>query len=196
MNCSRGHPLHETTERDLIRDEGYSGVRCDECEGSVSSTEPILHCSRCQYDLCSACVVRKGDSSSGMYCFAGHPLHPTTGRQLSEDEGYTGVRCDGCRLSVPPNQPILHCSECQFDLCSTCVVKKQGEVAISIRNCSHGHPLHETTGSYLIEHEGYPGVACDTCGRSVPSHEVILHCSECQYDLCDSCRWLNGNEDF
>ena len=31
------------------------------------------------------------------------------------------------------------------------------------------------------------GVCCDKCWESVPAAQVVLHCEQCNYDLCPGC---------
>ena len=80
-----------------------------------------------------------------------------------------------------------HCSSCQFDLCDNCIKPYR----------STYHPAHimYKADSNLV----YPGFnggwRCDRCSRSfIPQmNNVPFHCSQCEFDLCDSCMKTTGD---
>jgi hypothetical protein len=80
-----------------------------------------------------------------------------------------------------------HCSSCNFDLCDNCIKP--------YRSTYHpGHVLFKADSNVT-----YPrfngGWRCDRCSRSfIPQmNNAPFHCSQCEFDLCDSCMKTTGD---
>jgi hypothetical protein len=80
-----------------------------------------------------------------------------------------------------------HCSSCQFDLCDNCIKPYR----------STYHPAHVLyKADYNLVYPGSNGGwGCDRCSREFipPLNNVPFHCSQCEFDLCDSCMKTTGD---
>ena len=72
-----------------------------------------------------------------------------------------------------------HCSSCEFDLCDNCI--KQ------YTSTHHpGHVFYRADSNALYPQ--YKGNwFCDRCRQGYNSQHAPYHCSQCEYDLCESC---------
>lgn len=59
------------------------------------------------------------------------------------------------------------------------------ELAKTVRDKRHPHPLHLTTGQYLDSKQQVTNWECDVCSKA--SNDCSYHCVPCGYDLCSKC---------
>jgi len=126
-------------------------------------------------------------------CPEGHPLTEVSVDSLSlRFNAYClSVKCDRCKRNIEESERVLHCDECDYDLCSACRARDTEEDG----TCPAGHelvavPLAELGGR---ESAYRTGAICNSCGRRVAAIDgvTIYHCSECSYDMCFGC-WNKG----
>ena len=80
-----------------------------------------------------------------------------------------------------------HCSQCKFDLCDNCIKPYKSRF-------HPGHVMYKADSN--VAYPGFNGVwRCDRCSRSFKpqTNNVPYHCSQCEFDLCDSCMTTTGD---
>ena len=198
---SHPHPLTESDPVAIY--SAYEGKwRCDVCgrvfngkrapsrgayrDPSVPDNWRCYHCSRCKFDICSACFV------GHLHTFHRHRLkRARTTIIYKEHDGLW--HCDACRTvhSEYTEQLCYHCEKCEVDLCSSCFEGKWDHslhrVVTSMPE-RHQHTLRPINPS--IEYRIYQEWTCDNCRQifSCRRDEMIaFHCDECNFDLCKTC---------
>eukprot|EP00727_Mastigamoeba_balamuthi_P006892 m51a1_g2823 putative ubiquitin family protein (979) ;mRNA; f:185826-189288 len=125
-------------------------------------------------------------------CAKGHALLPhrsvSTLALSSPGAGYErGFLCNACGAGprAPSDAaPVLHCAECQYDVCPDCAAK-----------CPAGHVLSEAPALALwAEDASYAaGFVCDLCKSHVRSSASAVHCPACKYDVCTACFFASSD---
>ena len=145
----------------------------------------FYHCPRCNFDVCSVCF--KGH----VHNFHRHRLKKARATIVYPDALW---RCDACRTvhSEHTDQLCYHCEKCEVDLCTLCFEGKWDHFLHSGMSEEHEHTLKPV--NTRIEYRTYQEWTCDNCGRvfSCQLQNTAFHCSNCSYDLCETC--FNGEK--
>jgi hypothetical protein len=142
-------------------------VRCSGCNWEGTRAASNRH-------RCSGVLAR---AEPAPLCPSGHPMTPVP--RLPNDYTPGSWSCDRCRCRIADDSAsVVHCSECSYDLCATCVVR--GPL-----RCQKDHELRTISG----KPQTYVGQwMCDCCQALLdPGTKHVAHCSICSYDLCPSC---------
>lgn len=129
----------------------------------------IFRCDECKYDICCECKPLKFSANLHQ-----HELHWETTPYPSR------FRCDICK-NVYPNERVLRCAECQFDVCNSCRPQK-------FTPDLHNHILKFEMTPYEKCFE------CNVCGVFYPN-QPIFRCNQCQFDVCSMCSSSETNID-
>ncbi|OMJ71745.1 hypothetical protein SteCoe_29964 [Stentor coeruleus] len=93
----------------------------------------------------------------------------------------TNTICDVCRSFISSNG--LHCRICSFDLCDSCIIKKNYFKYPKL-TCSKHHEL------FWVDNFKGSHVTCDLCGYSYSN--CGWKCYTCDYDSCIKCGLRKG----
>eukprot|EP00112_Aurelia_sp_Birch-Aquarium-sp1_P007483 Seg1816.9 transcript_id=Seg1816.9/GoldUCD/mRNA.D3Y31 product="E3 ubiquitin-protein ligase Mdm2" protein_id=Seg1816.9/GoldUCD/D3Y31 len=168
------HPLMKV-DPNIVYQQYQGRWTCDGCRASPGNSQMPYHCTVCNYDLCDNCYQGHRHPRHA------HPLYPMNmDRVYPEFAG--GWKCDHCGRSKSQLQQNIgyHCPIDQFDLC---------------HDCFHGklHPIHVhklvPADSILMYGDSTGMWRCDSCtlnGNQIGSR-YPWHCSQCEFDACDSC---------
>ena len=182
-----GHRLKPMDARLVYRQ--YTGWDCDGCGASNTigkNLQVVFHCSECgDFDLCTKCFIGEKHfmHEHNLVRLRDPSMHAPTGT-ASCSHCYTTIRRSSKELHYHCTKP-----QCAFTLCRQC----------------HGippspHPLHLLhplercePGQTYPQSEGL--WQCDNCTSKHPtkkpktlhSSEIMYHCGQCEYDLCDKC---------
>ena len=132
FKCSEGHLIYRRTSQIIINGDSPSRLkensfRCCECETLKQKTMyGELMCTQCKTILCDRCAV---NSRKDLHrtCDKGHTLmmeQDLTSPNLKCNYPANDYKCDRCsKLYDVTGIGVLHCDECEFDLCKKCAMK-------------------------------------------------------------------------
>jgi len=160
---------------------------CDSCGAGDSGSMMMLHCKRCNVDLCAGCFF---------FVHGAHDEHPGHRFRLTCTAGVVGAQqleCDLCGAE-PSNGYAFVCRDCSspddeedddgaelpFVLCAQCLssldVPELHEHRVCVSDPNKVYP--ETKGEWH----------CDVCGGGGKRVSQMWHCKQCgTFDLCSNC---------
>lgn len=113
---------------------------CDACQCTIDTVSDAKHlqCAGCDHDLCGGCAARsQRPPKQPLRCPAGHTL------MIRAPGAHNKAwMCDGCgHISGSVCEAgCFRCGQCDYDLCSACVARKQFPMPAGLR-CPQGHTL-------------------------------------------------------
>lgn len=113
--------------------------------------------------------------------------------------------CDLCKVIITEGGQVLRCNRCQFDICSRCEKLTPAQVQaeqkeresepndlqrISGSAVTHRSPHHQHPMPRFREIVRNPTRFCNVCRSTLSSLATVLHCNQCDYDVCSRCEKL------
>ncbi|KAA8518235.1 hypothetical protein F0562_015709 [Nyssa sinensis] len=144
--------------------------RCRGCGNEILGS--AYHCIRryCSFQLHKICAQLPKETNHILH----HHEKPLVLLKKPPYDPQT-CECDACRQSW--TNFTYHCSECDFNLCISCVLGKERE----FQHKSHPHPLHLLQKPTMFQ--------CDACNAK--REETSYLCTECPFQIHTGCASLN-----
>lgn len=125
-----------------------------------------------------------------LYCSKKHKLtwSYTVLLEYFLKKNFTNIECALCRKATM--KPCWHCSNCCYDICEDCGIKK-GILSTKL-TCDNNHDLMWkcTVVSKYEKSLNNSFWSCNSC--SLRSTTPVWHCSQCNFNLCQKCASTNG----
>jgi len=149
------------------------GYKCDKCT-TYNHSGYRMNCYPCQFDLCMSCFVDEAQIQQNLKL----PVHP---HELSLDTS-TLYCCNLCKKDN--NTYNWVCTNCKFNICSTCFISEYEKMKQTREISDHQHPITliptRSVGTYKF------GYTCDNCRRHNPT-ALRWNCAPCSFDMCEEC---------
>lgn len=174
LKCSDGHSFINT---------GCSSISltCSSCSITLQNNQ--FQCKKCSLKICSECYNLSYNPVSTQ---KGMMLCPN-GHKVSRGQ-YNLLRYMCTYCNQPLSTEALHCAECKFSLCESCMgVIRSGISRGLSKGCNQGHELkwsYDTTRFYTSIQGGKMG--CDVC-RNFFECSGSFSCRACSFDICILC---------
>jgi hypothetical protein len=215
-------PISDPVKRACLHQLTFTGkpyphgaVNCDVCATYVCGVSlegpQYLHCSKCEFDVCPGCLEQYDafDQRALHKTLEAMPIVDPAKRRCSHQPVLTStpyshghVTCDVCSTTVfNPSfsaRKYLHCSECEFDACPSCLdlydEPKQQALRSKLEAMTISDPMKSRCAHRLLltgKPYSHGAVSCDVCGTYVrdvsPEGPQYLHCTVCEFDACPAC---------
>ena len=167
--------------------------KCKECFKYYSNENPTYYCSLCDFRLCNNCIGYQKKYPLKIYCHQQTKLkiynflchnHPMIYCRTSRDDNnVTSWNCNLCRKNYGDKIWSFYCTQCDYDICLSCSRKYLpdydyiNKIGITIDN--HPHSL-----VYMITKRNW---ICNLCRKKYDNYIPTYYCSNCDYDVCESC---------
>mmetsp|Transcript_12722 Transcript_12722/g.12856 ORF Transcript_12722/g.12856 Transcript_12722/m.12856 type:complete len:607 (-) Transcript_12722:23-1843(-) len=186
FTCDSGHALTWANDVPFHYKEitGSWNIICDFCGKKFSNGS--WHCRDCKFDVCEECGLAKNMTPPKLLCSESKELlwKCDVVQYYIANYGSRSYSCNECQQAG--EDAHWHCRTCLYDLCRKCGTKKGYKYPRFDVTCRKGHHLsieHKIVEIYEAKYGCTP--RCDECRTGIDY--ACQHCSECDYDLCDSC---------
>ena len=173
---------------------------CEICKKSFPKNESKYYCSLCDFNICKNCNENNykyqldsyGHRQINLkkYKFPNHKHDLLFCRSSRHNNKLNFWNCDICKRAFYNQVWSFYCTFCDYDMCLSCaktsICLEEYINVFGIKIESHDDPL-----VYMRTNRDWK---CQICNKNFDKNQPTFYCSDCDYDVCYSCKNKFNNE--